>query len=470
MATNIVENKKSIPRQEMPAHDPILRGKSFSEVALGYNKDIAILEASRCLQCKNPKCVPLCPVHIDIPGFIKLIKEGDFLKAAQKLKETNSLPAICGRVCPQEVQCEKGCILGKKGESVAIGNLERFTADFEREHGNIVMPGISGFSGKSVAIVGSGPAGLSCAGDLIKKGHKVTVFEAMHKPGGVLTYGIPEFRLPKAVVESEIEMLKKMGVRIIPNVIIGKTVTIDELFHQGFDAVFLGLGAGLPQFMNIPGENLSGVYSANEFLTRANLMKAYLFPEYDTPIIVGKRVAVIGGGNTAMDAARTALRLGPEKVYIVYRRSREEMPARIEEVRHGEEEGIEFYNLTLPVRFIGNEQGILTEMECVRMELGEEDVSGRRRPILIKGSEFILKIDTAIIAIGTTANPLVAGTTPGLVTNKYGYIIVDSLTGRTSMEGVFAAGDIVTGSATVIEAMGAGKSIAHAIDEYIMAR
>ncbi len=470
MLTKLEENRRTIHRQEMPTQDQALRCKNFNEVAIGYTKESAIFEASRCLECKNPKCVPMCPVYVDIPGFIKFIKEENFLKSAERLKETNSLPAVCGRVCPQEVQCEKGCILGNKGEPVAIGNLERFAADFERAHGNIPIPNISGSSGKSVAIVGSGPAGLSCAGYLIKKGHKVTIFEAMHKSGGVLMYGIPEFRLPKAVLESEIDMLIKMGVNITPNIVIGKTITIDELFQQGFDAVFLGLGAGLPQFMNIPGENLSGVYSANEFLTRANLMKAYLFPRYDTPIITGKNVAVIGGGNTAMDAARTALRLGPEKVYIVYRRSKHEMPARIEEVRHGEEEGIEFYHLTLPVRFIGNDEGLLTEMECVRMELGEEDESGRRRPVPIKGSEFTLKIDTAIIAIGTSANPLLTSATPGLTTNKYGYIIVDSLTGKTSKEGVFAGGDIVTGSATVIEAMGAGKSVAQAIDEHIMAR
>jgi glutamate synthase (NADPH/NADH) small chain len=409
-------------------------------------------------------------VEVDIPGFISLICEGKFFEAAAKIRETNSLPAVCGRVCPQEDQCEKGCVLGKKWEPVAIGRLERFVADYDRTYGRFEMPAMDPPTGKRVAVVGSGPAGLTLAGDLIKKGHEVTIFEALHEPGGVLIYGIPEFRLPKEIVKAEVNYLKRLGVRIETDVVVGKTVTVDELLEEeGYHAVFLGVGAGLPVFMNIPGENLCGIYSANEYLTRSNLMKAYLFPEYDTPIAVGKNVVVLGAGNVAMDAARTALRLGAETVRIVYRRSRQEMPARAEEIHHAEEEGIIFELLTNPVRFIGDERGWVKAMECVRMELGEPDSSGRRRPIPIPGSEFILETDMAIVAIGTMANPLIPSTTPGLETNRWGYIVTDE-TGRTSKEGVWAGGDIVTGAATVILAMGAGRKAAKAIHEYLMSK
>jgi glutamate synthase (NADPH/NADH) small chain len=458
--------KIKIPRQKMPEQKPEERIKNFNEVPYGYTPELAKLEASRCLQCKKPTCVTGCPVEVKIPEFIKLILEDDFIGAAKKIKETNSLPAVCGRVCPQENQCEKVCVLGKKEEPVAIGRLERFAADWEREKG-VELPEIQPPNGKKVAIVGSGPAGLTCAGDLIKLGYDVTIFEALHKPGGVLVYGIPEFRLPKAIVQAEVDFLLKLGVKLELNYIIGRTKTVDDLFKEGFSAVFLGLGAGLPQFMNIPGENLAGIYSANEYLTRSNLMKAYLFPEYDTPIVRGKNVAVIGGGNVAMDSVRTALRLGAENAYIIYRRSREEMPARAEEIHHAEEEGVKFYFLTLPVEYIGNEEGRVTKMKCIKMELGEPDESGRRRPIPIKGSEFFIDVDTVIVAIGTSAQPLVPSTTPGLQVNKRGYIVVDEATGKTSREGVYAGGDIVTGSATVIEAMGAGKRAAKAIHEYL---
>ncbi|MBI5966694.1 MAG: NADPH-dependent glutamate synthase, partial [Deltaproteobacteria bacterium] len=463
--TETTEKKKrpQVPRQKMAEQAPKVRAKNFDEVPFGYTPDLAKLEASRCLQCKKPSCVEGCPVSIDIPGFINLILEEDFIGAARKLKEMNSLPAVCGRVCPQEDQCEKVCILGKKGEPVAVGRLERFAADYEQANGEFVMPPMAPPTGKKVAAVGSGPAGLTLAGDLIKKGHKVTIFEALHKPGGVLVYGIPEFRLPKAIVQAEVDYLQKLGVEVKTNMVIGKIYTIDELMANGYNAVFLGLGAGLPTFMNIPGENLNGVYSANEYLTRSNLMKAYLFPKYDTPIAKGKNVAVLGGGNVAMDAARTALRLGADNVYIVYRRSKKELPARIEEVHHGEEEGIQFHFLTLPVRMIGNEDGWICGMECQRMELGEPDESGRRRPIPIPGSEFILEVDMVVVAIGTGANPLIPSTTPDLKTNKWGYIIADQETGATSKKGVYAGGDIVTGSATVILAMGAGRKAGEAI-------
>ncbi len=467
--TETTEKKKriQIPRQKMAEQDPKVRAKNFDEVPFGYTPELAKLEASRCLQCKKPSCIEGCPVSIDIPSFISMILQGDFLGAARKLKEMNSLPAVCGRVCPQEDQCEKVCVLGKKGEPVAIGRLERFAADYEQGHGEFVMPPMAAPTGKKVAVVGSGPAGLTLAGDLIKKGHQVTIFEALHKPGGVLIYGIPEFRLPKAIVQAEVNYLERLGVEVKTNMVIGKIYTIDELMANGYDAVFLGLGAGLPTFMNIPGENLNGIYSANEYLTRSNLMKAYLFPRYDTPIAKGKNVAVLGGGNVAMDAARTALRLGADNVYIVYRRSKKELPARIEEVHHAEEEGVQFHFLTLPIKMLGNEDGWVCGMECQRMELGEPDESGRRRPIPIAGSEFKLEVDMVVVAIGTGANPLIPSTTPDLRTNKWGYIIADAETGATSKKGVYAGGDIVTGSATVILAMGAGRKAGEAIHKYL---
>lgn len=458
--------REKIPRQKMPEQDPKERIRNFLEVPLGYPPDVAKLEAERCLQCKKPPCIEGCPVEVDIPGFIKLIREGDFLSAAKKIKEKNALPAICGRVCPQEVQCESKCVLGKKDEPVAIGRLERFAADWERERGEVSIPEIKEKTGKKVAVVGSGPAGLTVAADLTVLGHDVTIFEALHKPGGVLVYGIPEFRLPKSIVEAEIKYLQALGVKIEVNSVIGKIRSVDELLNE-YDAVFLGLGAGLPLFLNIPGENLCGIYSANEYLTRSNLMKAYLFPEYDTPISKGKRVAVIGAGNVAMDAARTAIRLGAEEVHIVYRRGRDEMPARKEEILHAEEEGIIFDLLTNPVRFIGDERGWVKEIECIRMELGEPDASGRRRPIPVKGSEFRMPFDLVIVALGTAANPLLTQTTPGLVLNERGYIVADPETGKTKKEKVWAGGDIVTGAATVILAMGAGRKAARSIDEYL---
>ncbi len=454
----------------MPEQEARVRARNFDEVPLGYTPETSKIEALRCIQCKKPTCVEGCPVEIDIPGFIQLIVEGKFIESARKIKETNALPAVCGRVCPQEVQCEAKCVRGKKGEPVAIGRLERFVADYERATGEVAIPEIPKKTGKRIAIVGSGPAGLTVAGDLIKLGHEVTIFEALHAPGGVLVYGIPEFRLPKAIVAAEVDYLKKMGVKIETSHVVGKLSTVDELFAEGYDAVFLGTGAGLPIFMNIPGENLNGVYSANEYLTRSNLMKAYKFPEYDTPIVRGRNVAVIGGGNVAMDSARTAMRLGADKVYLIYRRSRVEMPARIEEIHHAEEEGIEFHLLTNPVRYIGNDKGWVIGVECLKMELGEPDESGRRRPVPVKGSEFVIDIDTAVVAIGAGSNPLVQSTTPGLNTNKRNYIIADEETGQTSREGVFAGGDIVTGSATVILAMGAGRKAARAIHKYVMSK
>ncbi|RKZ17398.1 glutamate synthase (NADPH), homotetrameric [bacterium] len=459
--------KEKIPRQEMPKQKPEERIKNFKEVALGYTEELAIKEAQRCLQCPRPFCVDGCPVNIDIPAFIKLIKEGDFIGAAKKIKEDNVLPAICGRVCPQEEQCEKKCVIGIKGEPVAIGRLERFVADYEAEHGEMEVPEIAESRGKKVAIVGSGPAGLTCAADLRRMGYDVTIFEALHKPGGVLVYGIPEFRLPKKIVEREVEFLKKMGVDVQVDVVVGKSISIYELFEQGYSAVFLGLGAGLPRFMGIPGENLLGIYSANEFLTRTNLMKAYLFPEYDTPIAVGERVAVIGGGNVAMDAVRSALRHGAKEAHIIYRRAREQMPAREEEIENAEEEGVIFNFLVNPRKFIGDENGWVKGMELIKMELGEPDASGRRRPIPVPGSEFIFEVDTVIIAIGQGPNPLLLEETPEIKRNKWGYIDADMETGKTSMKGVFAGGDIVTGEATVIEAMGFGRRAAKAIDEYI---
>ncbi|MCF8052924.1 MAG: NADPH-dependent glutamate synthase [Desulfobacterales bacterium] len=467
MAEEKEGKKKKTPRQSMPEQGPAVRAKNFDEVPFGYDEETAMLEASRCLQCKKPSCVEGCPVSVDIPAFIAKIKEGDFTGACRKLWERNALPAVCGRVCPQELQCEGKCIVGKKGDPVAIGNLERFAADWERHHGTGELPPIEEPTGKRVAVVGSGPSGLTVAGDLILKGHDVTVFEAFHLPGGVLIYGIPEFRLPKEIVGQEVNFLVRQGVNLETNQVVGRTVTIDELFEQGYDAVYLGVGAGLPRFLNIPGENLIGIYSANEYLTRSNLMKAYLFPKYDTPIIKGKNVVTLGAGNVAMDSARTALRLGAESSKIVYRRSRQEVPARSAEVHHAEEEGVEFHFLTNPVRFFGDEKNRLTGMECLQMELGEPDDSGRRRPLPIKGSEFKLECDLAIIAVGAGANPLLTQSTEGLKLNNWGYIITDPKTGKTSKKGVWAGGDIVTGAATVILAMGAGRQAADSIDDYL---
>ena len=456
-------------KHAMPEQDPKERARNFDEVALGYDEETAVSEAARCLNCKVPQCRKGCPVQVNIPGFIAKIKERDYDGAISVIQESNSLPAVCGRVCPQENQCEKYCVLGKKGEPVGIGRLERFAADRKMAKEEEIEPIVFAPDAKKVAVIGAGPAGLTAAGDLVKKGYRVTVFEALHVAGGVLSYGIPEFRLPKdKVVKKEIAHLEKLGVKIELDAVAGRLYTVDELMQEeGFDAVFVGTGAGLPHFMGIPGENLNGVYSANEFLTRCNLMKAYQFPKYATPIHVGKNVAVVGGGNVAMDAARTALRLGAEHVYIVYRRSLEELPARAEEVHHAEEEGIDFRLLNNPVEVIGDENGWVKELRCVRMELGEPDASGRRRPVPIAGSEFDLSVDTVIVAIGTGPNPIVASTTPGMDTNKRGNIIADEETGATTKEGVFAGGDIVTGAATVILAMGAGKKAAAAIDEYL---
>jgi len=458
----------SLKKHPMPEQDPHVRAKNFGEVTLGYTPELAQAEAERCLQCKTAPCRKGCPVEIDIPAFIHQIKIGDLGTSINKIKEVNGLPAVCGRVCPQEEQCEKYCVLAKKGEAVAIGRLERYVADTARGQGETINELEYATDAQKVAIVGSGPAGLSAAGDLAKMGYKVTMFEALHLPGGVLMYGIPEFRLPKdEVVQSEINNLRKLGVEIVVNAVIGSTFTVDELLEEeGFDAVFIGTGAGLPYFMDVPGENLNGVYSANEFLTRCNLMKAYQFPKSGTPIHVGKRVAVVGGGNVAMDGARTALRLGAEHVSIVYRRSEKELPARLEEVHHAKEEGIDFQLLTAPTAVLGKD-GWVTGLQCIRMELGEPDVSGRRRPIELPNSEFILDVDTVIIAIGQGPNPLVQSTTKGLETNKKGNIAAHAETGATSKPGVFAGGDIVTGAATVILAMGAGKKAAVAIDQYL---
>ncbi|MCL6635084.1 MAG: NADPH-dependent glutamate synthase [Peptococcaceae bacterium] len=469
MAEEKKAKKAIIPKKNpMPAQDPVLRAKNFNEVALGYSEEAVVAEASRCLQCKNEPCRQGCPVEVDIPAFIKLVTERDFAGAIKKIKEKNALPAVCGRVCPQENQCEKYCTLGKKHEPVGIGRIERFCADWELATG-VLPQEVAPPTGKKVAVVGSGPAGLTCAADLAKLGHKVTVFEALHVAGGVLMYGIPEFRLPKAVVQAEVENLKKLGVDIQVNAVVGKFATVDELMEQmGFDAVFIGTGAGLPYFMRIPGENACGVYSANEFLTRTNLMKAYRFPEYDTPIRVGKKVAVLGGGNVAMDAARTALRLGAEESWIVYRRSKSEMPARHEEVEHAEEEGVKFAFLTSPTRILYNDDYWVTGMECLRYELGEPDASGRRSPVPIAGSEFVMDVDTVVVAIGQGPNPLVPRTTKGLEINKKGNIVANLETGATSKPGVYAGGDVVTGAATVILAMGAGRTAAKSIHAYLM--
>ena len=451
-------------KNPMPEQCPNVRNKNFLEVTTGYTEEMAVDEAKRCLNCKNKPCMQGCPVSVKIPEFVALIADGKFEEAYQKIKETNALPAVCGRVCPQEKQCESKCVRGIKGESVGIGRLERFAADYHMKHVKDTVE-VPETNGKKVAVVGSGPSGLTAAGDLAKRGYKVTVFEAFHTAGGVLMYGIPEFRLPKDIVQKEIENLKAMGVDIETNVIVGKTLTIDELFDEmGYDAVYIGSGAGLPRFMGIEGESLNGVYSANEFLTRINLMKGYKFPEYDTPVYVGKKVAVLGGGNVAMDAARSAKRLGANDVYIVYRRGREELPARAEEVFHAEEEGIEFKLLQNPTKILGNEDGWVTGMEVIKMELGEPDESGRRRPVEIAGSEEVIDVDTVVVAIGQTPNPLIRKTTKGLETNKRGCIVADEV-GKTSREHVYAGGDVVTGAATVILAMGAGKAAAEAIDK-----
>ncbi len=464
-------------KNEMPTQDPKVRAHNFEEVALGYDEAVAIDEAKRCLNCVNMPCVSGCPVKVRIPEFIAKIKEGDFEGAYQVISETSSLPAVCGRVCPQETQCESKCVRGIKGEPVGIGRLERFVADFHNAHDG-KKEKVPKSNGHKVAVVGSGPSGLTCAGDLARKGYKVTVFEALHKAGGVLVYGIPEFRLPKSIVQKEIDKLESMGVKIETNIVIGKTLTIDELFESGYEAVFVGSGAGLPRFMGIKGEGLNGVYSANEFLTRANLMKSYK-TDATTPVMKGGKVAVVGGGNVAMDAARTALRLGAEKVYIVYRRSMEELPARKEEVEHAIEEGVEFKLLNNPVEVLGYnnpndkrdpKNGFVRAIRCIKMELGEPDEQGRRRPVEVAGSEFELEVDSVIMSIGTSPNPLIKATTRGLDTNKWGGIIVEENTGKTSKEGVYAGGDAVTGAATVISAMGAGKVAADAIDKYLTSK
>ena len=457
---------KKVPVREQ---DPAVRAGNFEEVCYGYNQEEAMCEASRCINCKNAQCIKGCPVAINIPGFIEKIKAGEIEEAYQIISQASALPAVCGRVCPQESQCEGKCIRGIRGEAVSIGKLERFAADWAREHG-IVPKGAEEKKGKKVAVIGSGPAGLTCAGDLAKMGYEVTIFEALHEPGGVLVYGIPEFRLPKsAVVAKEIENVKALGVTIETNVVIGKSVTIDQLLsEEGFEAVFIGSGAGLPKFMGIPGENSNGVFSANEYLTRSNLMKSFK-EDSATPIMHGKKVAVVGGGNVAMDAARTALRLGAE-VHIVYRRSEEELPARVEEVHHAKEEGIIFDLLTNPTEILADEKGWVTGMKCIRMELGEPDASGRRRPVEIPGSEFVMDVDTVIMSLGTSPNPLISSTTEGLETNKWKCIVAEDANGQTTKEGDYAGGDAVTGAATVILAMGAGKAAAKGIDEYLSSK
>ena len=459
--------KQIIPKKTpMPEQPPAERIKNYNEVPYGYTPEQAIAEAKRCLECGRPLCVDGCPVNINIPAFLKLVAEGDFRGAINIIKETNALPAVSGRVCPQEEQCEGKCALSKRFESVAVGRLERFAADWEASQGTPPIPDLPPPTGKKVAVVGSGPAGITVAADLVRKGHHVSIFEALHEPGGVLVYGIPEFRLPKAIVRREVEYVCRLGVKLVKDFVVGAAETVDELLEE-YDAVFLGTGAGLPWFLNIPGENLNGVYSANEYLTRANLMKAYRFPEYDTPIARGKHVATVGGGNVAMDSARTALRLGAEESIIVYRRSHEEMPARAEEIHHAEQEGIRFELLTTPVAFIGDSNNWVKEIECIRNQLGEPDASGRRRPVPIKDSNFRIPVDVVVLAIGQSPNPLIPKTTPDLKTGKDGVVIIDNETGKTSKKGVFAGGDVATGGATVILAMGQGKKAAKAIDEYL---
>ena len=459
--------KQIIPKKTpMPEQPPAERIKNYNEVPYGYTPEQAIAEAKRCLECGRPLCVDGCPVNINIPAFLKLVAEGDFRGAINIIKETNALPAVSGRVCPQEEQCEGKCALSKRFESVAVGRLERFAADWEASQGTPPIPDLPPPTGKKVAVVGSGPAGITVAADLVRKGHYVSIFEALHEPGGVLVYGIPEFRLPKAIVRREVEYVCRLGAKLVKDFVVGAAETVDELLEE-YDAVFLGTGAGLPWFLNIPGENLNGVYSANEYLTRANLMKAYRFPEYDTPIARGKHVATVGGGNVAMDSARTALRLGAEESIIVYRRSHEEMPARAEEIHHAEQEGIRFELLTTPVAFIGDSNNWVKEIECIRNQLGEPDASGRRRPVPIKDSNFRIPVDVVVLAIGQSPNPLIPKTTPDLKTGKDGVVIIDNETGKTSKKGVFAGGDVATGGATVILAMGQGKKAAKAIDEYL---
>jgi glutamate synthase (NADPH/NADH) small chain len=465
-----MKERMKVPRQHMPEQLAQIRATNFTEVNLGYPAELARQEALRCLECAKPACTDRCPVGVKVKEFVQLIVAGDFLGAAAKIREDNVLPAITGRVCPQEDHCEGGCLMGKKVQSLGIGYLERFVADYEQQHLDIKNIKRAAATGKKVAIVGSGPSGLTAAGDLVQKGHQVHVFEALHEIGGVLVYGIPEFRLPKQIIREQVDYMRAMGVEFETDVVVGRTVTIDELLdEEGYDAVFIGTGAGLPQFMGIPGEHFNGVYSANEFLTRINLMHAYEFPRYDEPMVelVGKNVTVIGGGNTALDAIRSALRLGAGKAYVLYRRSEAEMPARAEEVKHAKQEGIDFQVLTAPVEFLSDGQGWLKAARCVRMELGEPDASGRRRPLPIAGSEFELPLSVAIMAIGTSANPIVQSTTPGLETSKRGYINANSETQRTSRKGVFAGGDIVTGSATVILAMGAGRRAAKSIHDYL---
>ena len=463
-----IKERMKIDRLHMPERDAEIRNKDFLEVNLGLREDMAVMEAKRCLDCANPQCVMGCPVGIDIPAFIKMIEIGDFTKSVRKIKETNSLPAICGRVCPQESQCEAVCNLKKAtGVPVAIGNLERFVADYEQKKEEFYIPEIPPSTGCKVAVLGAGPAGLTVAGDLALKGHQVTIFEALHVAGGVLVYGIPEFRLPKKILQAEVDYLKRLGVEIKTNYVVGMTSTIDDLRAAGFDSIFIGTGAGLPNFMRIPGENLIGIYSANEYLTRVNLMRAYEFPKYDTPVFLGKRVAVLGGGNVAMDSVRTAKRLGAELAAIVYRRSRAEMPSRIEEVKHAEEEGIEFHFLTTPTQFMGDEKGRVKAMECLRMELGEPDSSGRRRPVPIEGSEFIMEVDMVVVSIGNSPNPLIGQVTPGLEIGKWGNVEVDWDTMATSIEGVYAGGDIIRGGATVILAMGDARIAANEMDKYM---
>jgi glutamate synthase (NADPH/NADH) small chain len=461
--------KLNLNRVSMPRQDPKVRGKNFNEVALGYSAEQALDEANRCIQCPKRPCIKGCPVNVDIPDFILALREGNMPEAVKILKSKNALPGICGRVCPQETQCEVACTLEKKAAPIAIGRLERYVADWERAHKKSLSTPVDlpKPTGRRVAVVGSGPAGLTCAADLAKMGHSVTIFEALHIAGGVLMYGIPEFRLPKEIVQGEVDYVTSLGVKLVLDSVIGKIDTVDELLGNSYDAVFLGTGAGLPMFLSIPGENLNGVYSANEFLTRVNLMKAYLFSRYDTPVKIGKKVAVIGGGNVAMDSARCALRLGADVVYILYRRSKTEMPARHEEVENAEEEGIIFKFLTNPKRFLGNEQNSVVGVECNEMELGEPDESGRRRPIVKPGSEFTIDIDVAIVALGTTPNPLIASTTEGLKTTQHGTVVADETTGKTVKPRVWAGGDIVTGAATVISAMGAGKHAAADMDAYL---